>query len=56
MAKVNKPHSISSTVTDDEKVILDELDGIITESRAEFIRRVTIKEARRIVKNSKRDK
>ena len=50
MAKVTKPYGISSTITSDEKDVMDKLDEIIKESRAEFIRRVVIKEAREIVK------
>ncbi|MCK4500237.1 hypothetical protein KAU11_07055 [Candidatus Babeliales bacterium] len=53
MAKVNKPHSISSTVTHEEIELFGELDKIITESRAEFIRRISVKEARKIVKKGK---
>ena len=53
MAKVNKPYGISSTVTADEGKVLERLDTIITESRAEFIRRVVIKEARKIVNKGK---
>ena len=53
MAKVNKPYGISATVTVEEGVVLEKLDTIISESRAEFIRRVVIKEARKIVNKSK---
>lgn len=53
MAKETKPYGISSTVTAGEGLVLEKLDTIITESRAEFIRRVVIKEARKIVNKSK---
>ena len=53
MGKVNKPCKISATITLQEKAVLEELDTIITESRAEFIRRVTIREARKTIKKGK---
>jgi len=53
MAKENKPHGISSTITEGEKLLLDELDQHITESRAEFIRRVVVREAKKTIKQAK---
>ena len=54
MAKIIRNNPISSTVSDTEKVELEELDKIIDKSRAEFIRDAVMKEARRVInKNNK---
>lgn len=53
MAKINRNNPISSTVSDKEKVELEALDKIIDKSRAEFIRDVVMKEARRLLRKGK---
>lgn len=50
MAKENKTVSISSTCTEEDGLILQALDKVITESRAEWIRKIVLRAARKRTK------
>ena len=52
MAKVIRKNNISSALNDDEKAILDKVDAIIPDSKAEFIRKAVMKEANKILKKA----
>ena len=53
MAKVVRNNPISSTVSDAEKLELEQLDEIIDKSRAEFIRVAVMVAARKVIKKAK---
>lgn len=54
MAKVTRTNPISSTVSDEERKLLEELDKVLKVSRAEFIRDVVMREAHKYIKNNKK--